>query len=73
MVRALQKKNQSQIFSPFFSTKNRTLNFGLGLSYCYTILQKSGLSIKFESEVNKGTTFFIVFPNKKIIREFKFN
>ncbi|MDB5054508.1 MAG: signal transduction histidine kinase [Bacilli bacterium] len=61
-------ENRSNVFSPFFSTKARNLNFGLGLSYCYNVMQKSNASIKFESEENQGANFMLIFPKHKIMR-----
>ena len=35
---------------------------GFGLSICHEIMQKHGGSIEVESEVGKGTTFYVSFP-----------
>jgi two-component system NtrC family sensor kinase len=53
---------KSQVFEPFFTTKNEVKGVGLGLAAVYAIIQKHSADISFESEVNKGTTFKIVFP-----------
>ncbi|MFD0693131.1 sensor histidine kinase [Paenibacillus sp. GCM10027628] len=62
----IPKENLSKIFEPFYTTKKNTLNHGLGLSYCYSVLLKHGgqLSIP-ESEINKGTTVRLQFPIQK--------
>jgi signal transduction histidine kinase len=52
----------AQIFDPFYSTKQREDNFGLGLSYCYLILQKHGGSIDVASSPDAGTTFTVHLP-----------
>jgi len=57
---------KTQVFEPFFTTKNEVKGVGLGLAAVYAIIQKHGADISFESEVNKGTTFKIVFPLTKI-------
>lgn len=48
------------IFDPFFTTK-QTGN-GLGLSTCYSILQRHAGHIEVESIVGKGSTFHIYLP-----------
>jgi signal transduction histidine kinase len=55
-------ENLSRIFDPFFTTnKNGT---GLGLSIVHQIVKKHSGFIKASSEVNRGTTFTIVFGLK---------
>ncbi|MGY6563058.1 MAG: ATP-binding protein [Luteibaculaceae bacterium] len=54
------------IFEPFTNAKRRgTANeetFGLGLSICKEIIEKHNGQIWFESEVDKGTIFFVSLP-----------
>lgn len=50
------------VIEPFFSTKHQSQNYGLGLSYCYSVLQKHGGTLTIESKVNVGTTVFLKFP-----------
>jgi len=50
---------RSRIFTPFFST--REAGAGLGLSIVERIVREHGGSISVESEVDRGTTFKIVF------------
>ncbi len=52
-----------KIFDPFFSTKQ--MGSGLGLSICYSIIQRHDGAIDVESEVGKGTTFYIFLPSAK--------
>ncbi len=47
----------SKIFSPSFTTKSSGM--GLGLAIVNSIISSYGGTIIFESEVNKGTTFYI--------------
>jgi len=54
---------QSHIFEPFFTTKTVGKGIGLGLFICYSIIQKQGGSLSFESNSN-GTTFTIALSKK---------
>lgn len=50
-----------KIFEPFFSTKSSGNN-GLGLSISKQIIERHGGTIRCESEIDKGTSFFIELP-----------
>lgn len=65
--KGMAKKAEAQIFDPFYSTKQKEENFGLGLSYCYLIMQKHGGSIKVSSIQGKGTTFNLQLPKYRIL------
>ncbi len=51
----------SKIFDPYFSTKRRGTQkgMGLGLTICHSVIQKHGGAITVESAAGKGTTFHI--------------
>jgi signal transduction histidine kinase len=51
---------QSKIFIPNFTTKSS--GTGLGLAMCKTIVEQAKGRIWFETEVGKGTTFFVELP-----------
>lgn len=51
----------SQIFEPFFSTKNQDKGVGLGLSVVYGIVKEHHGSIFVKSEVGKGSNFIVRF------------
>jgi len=53
---------QGKIFDPFFTTKVTGKGTGLGLWISYTIIEKMGGDISFETEVGRGTTFTIAIP-----------
>ncbi|MZP30423.1 PAS domain S-box protein [Heliobacterium undosum] len=55
----IPKEIQSQIGTPFFTTKAH--GTGLGLATCYTIAERHHGRIDFETGP-KGTTFFVAFP-----------
>jgi len=56
----------SKIFEPFFTTKKNTLNYGLGLSYCSSVMSKHGgkMSVA-ESEPGAGTVMVLHFPKSR--------
>ncbi|MDF2952949.1 MAG: Signal transduction histidine kinase [Thermodesulfobacterium sp.] len=65
----IPKDYLSRIFEPFFSTK-KTGGHGIGLFVVYNLIKEHKGNIWVESEVNKGTTFYIEFPlNKEEIRK----
>ncbi len=52
-----------RIFEPFFTTKEVGRGTGQGLALCHTIItDKHGGSLTFETEVGRGTTFFVRIP-----------
>jgi two-component system NtrC family sensor kinase len=58
----MSKEMINKIFEPFYSTKNNDHNFGLGLSYCYLVVQKHGGKIDVLSKLGTGTTFTVYLP-----------
>jgi len=61
----IAKQHLPHVITPFFSTKNRPDNYGLGLSYCYNVMQKHGGSLDIHSVAEAGTTVFLHFPSKR--------
>ncbi|BBI34466.1 hypothetical protein KCTCHS21_38650 [Cohnella abietis] len=52
----------AHVFEPFYSTKSNSRNFGLGLSYVYNVMRKSGGSVDISSQVGVGTRITLHFP-----------
>jgi signal transduction histidine kinase len=52
----------SRMYEPFFTTKGRRENAGLGLSSVYNIVQKHHGSIDVKTHPGCGTTFLVYFP-----------
>jgi CheY-like chemotaxis protein len=59
-----------KIFDPYFSTKHRgdQKGMGLGLTICHAVVQKHGGAIAVKSEVVVGTTFDIYLPAARKLR-----
>ncbi|MCX5679533.1 MAG: ATP-binding protein [Candidatus Omnitrophica bacterium] len=56
----MSEEVMAKMFEPFFTTKES--GTGLGLPICYGILKSHNGEIKFESQLNKGTTATILLP-----------
>lgn len=59
----IPKEIRDRIFDPFFTTKEVGKGSGQGLSICHSVIvNKHGGSIRFETEINQGTTMIIRLP-----------
>ena len=56
----IPEETRSKIFVPNFTTK--TSGTGLGLAMCKSIVEQAGGDIWFQTETDKGTTFFVQLP-----------
>jgi PAS domain S-box-containing protein len=57
-----------KIFDPYFSTKERGIQkgMGLGLTICHSVIQKHGGTIKINSAVGRGTTVLCYLPASEL-------
>lgn len=52
-----------KVFTPYFTTKNSSKNWGIGLSLCYKIITAHSGKIGVRSKPGEGTTFTILLPD----------
>lgn len=57
--------DRGHVFEPFFTTKKDGKGTGLGLSIVKNIVEGHGGTVRFDSQVGQGTTFFIKLPVQK--------
>ena len=58
----IKPEQLSRIFDPFFTTKAQRTDTGIGLSMVHKIIEDHGGTIRVESQVGQGTTFWLTFP-----------
>lgn len=63
----IDSDTMSHIFEPYFTTKDKHLNFGLGLSYCYLVMSKHNGSLDIISNQGEGTTVILSLPSYRIL------
>jgi len=63
--KGMDQEQREKIFDPFFTTKRAQRRTGLGMHVVYNLVTQSlGGHIKCQSELGRGTTFFIQLPMK---------
>ena len=58
----IRKEALDKIFEPFYTTKRSGKGTGLGLSVIQNVMLSVGGRIQIESELGKGTVFYLYFP-----------
>jgi len=61
-------ENLDKIFEPFFSTKTEDMGLGLGLDIVQQLLISYGGEIRVESQLGKGTTFYVTVPASNTLK-----
>jgi len=61
----ISKEMESQIFDPFFSTKDRGKGSGIGLTICREIIDRSGGRIDYRNGTKHGAHFIVTIPCHK--------
>jgi len=60
--RGIKPEHLSRIFDPFFTTKTQRTDTGIGLSVVHKIIEDHNGTIRVESAVGSGTTFWVTLP-----------
>lgn len=63
--RGISAADIGQIFEPYYTTKQTERNMGLGLYYCWNVMNAHGGRIEVKSREGDGSEFKLCFPAKK--------
>lgn len=61
----IPRGNRMKIYEPFYTSKNTSYNWGMGLYYVRNIIKSHYGTLKVESKVGIGTSFFVLMPKYK--------
>ena len=64
--RGIPEDDLPYVIDPFFTTRKSENNYGLGLTFCYKVMQKLEGKFEIQSRINKGTTVFLHFPRRRL-------
>ncbi|MCX7694953.1 MAG: HAMP domain-containing histidine kinase [Caloramator sp.] len=64
----ISKEDLPHVFEKFYKGKGSRSKNGIGLSVCKDIVEKMNGNIKIESEENKGTRVYVVFPKDGVVK-----
>lgn len=62
----ISEESIDHLFDPFFTTKETERGMGLGLAVSFGIIRRANGNIEVESEIGKGTTFYISLPEHSL-------
>lgn len=60
--RGISRKDAKRIWEPFFSTKNSSKNWGMGMYYTRKVIKSHLGSVRFESPKEGGARFVVLLP-----------
>lgn len=63
--RGISPEIRNELMKPFFTTKNRSFHYGLGLTLIRDVVSRNKGRIDFSSEYGKGTRFSVFLPDLK--------
>ena len=62
--RGIPKEAVENVFDPYYTTKAMDSHMGLGLYYCYNVMEEHDGCIRIASEPGKGSSISLYFPIK---------
>ena len=65
----MSKRLARKVFEPFYTTKNGGSNFGLGLSYCYSVMKGHKGELLLRTAPEQGSVFSMVLDKRKTAAE----
>jgi len=63
----IEKNKLDKIYERYYRATQSVGGFGIGLNIVYSICKKYNIPIKIESDINKGTTFYLEFNTQSSI------
>lgn len=65
----IEQENLNKIFDPFFSTKDKAISSGLGLTMVYNIVENHNGFIEVNSKIGFGTEIKLYLPSYEVLME----